>query len=308
MGLQGSLPQGTVTFLFTDIEGSTGLLERLGRDAYGELLERHRTIVRGAVEAAGGAVVDLQGDSIFAAFPNATEGLGAAVEAERALLRQEWPQGVRPLVRVGLHTGEATLSPTGYVGISVHRGRRVCDAAHGGQIVTSSATRAVIGTEAPEGMTFRDLGEVRLAGFDEPERLFQVIAESAPPRAQPVWRDQQPALLERAEELAAVDVAIGAAKSGSGSFVVIEGPAGIGKTSILAEGRARASDSGLRVLQARGSELESAFSFGVVRQLFEAAVAQRSEAERLALLSGAAGQAARLFAEGVTAEAAGEDA
>lgn len=193
MGSPGSLPQGTVTFLFTDIEGSTGLLERLGRDAYGDLLERHRTIIRGAVETTRGGVVDLQGDSIFAAFPNATDALGAAVEAERALLREEWPQGVRPLVRIGVHTGEATLSVNGYVGISVHRGRRVCDAAHGGQIVISSATRAVIGTEAPAGVTFRDLGEVRLAGFDEPERLFQVLAaglpeDAAPPRAQPVWR------------------------------------------------------------------------------------------------------------------------
>jgi len=312
MGLRGSLPQGTVTFLFTDIEGSTGLLERLGRDAYGELLERHRAIIRGAVEAAGGGVVDLQGDSILAAFPNATDALTAAVEAEQALLREEWPQGVQPLVRVGLHTGEATLSDTGYVGISVHRGRRVCDAAHGGQIVISSATRAVIGTEAPAGVTFRDLGEVRLAGFEEPERLFQALAEgliteSAAPRAQPVWRDQQPALLERAEELAAVDNAVAAARSGSGSFVVIEGPAGIGKTSILTEGRARASDSGLRVLQARGSELESAFSFGVVRQLFEAAVAQRSAEERAALLGGAAAQAARLFDQGGGQSTAAEE-
>src|SRR3954454_12139558 len=98
MGAQGSLPQGTVTFLFTDIEGSTGLLERLGREAYGELLERHRTIIRGAVEAAGGGVVDLQGDSVFAAFPNATDALTAVVEGERALLQEEWQKGVQPLV------------------------------------------------------------------------------------------------------------------------------------------------------------------------------------------------------------------
>lgn len=310
MGTQGSLPQGTVTFLFTDIEGSTALLERLGRDAYGELLERHRVVIRAAVEAAGGGVVDLQGDSVFAAFPNATNALAAAIEAERTLRREDWPEGVQPLVRAGLHTGEAALGATGYVGISVHRGRRVCDAAHGGQIVISSATRAVIGTEAPAGVTFRDLGEVRLAGFDEPERLFQVLAEGLPhdsvaPRAQPMWREEQPALLERADELAAVDSAIAAASAGSGTLVVIEGPAGIGKTSILAETRARASDSSFRVLQARGSELESAFSFGVVRQLFEAAVAQQSPEGRAALLGGAAAQAGRLFDQG--GEASAED-
>lgn len=310
----GSLPSGTVTFLFTDIEGSTSLLERLGRDTYSELLDRHRAIVSSAVDGTNGSVVDVQGDSVFAVFSNATDAVTAAVEAQRALLQEEWPDGARLLVRFGMHTGEAALGSSGYVGISVHRGRRVCDAAHGGQIIVSSATRAVIGTEAPPGVTFRDLGEVRLPGFDEPERLFQVLAEglsegASTPRAQAVWRDEQPVLLERADELAAVDAAIQATKTGSGRFVMVEGPAGIGKTTILAEGRTRAADSGLSVLAARGSELESAFSFGVVRQLFEATLAQRSEEDREALLGGAAVQAARLFSESPdTSNAAEEDA
>jgi class 3 adenylate cyclase/DNA-binding CsgD family transcriptional regulator len=315
MGGEGSLlPEGTVTFLFTDIEGSTRLLERLGRDAYGELLERHRALVTGAITAARGSIVDLQGDSVFAAFSSATDALGAAVEAARSLSTEKWPRGEAPLVRFGLHTGEAARSANGYVGIAVHRARRVCDAAHGGQVIASSATRAIVGPEAPTGVSFRDLGEVRLPGFDEPERLFRIAAgglaeDSSAPRAQPVWRDEQPALLERADELALLDTAIAGAQSGSGRFVVIEGPAGIGKTSILIEGRVRAGDSGLTVLQARGSELESAFSFGVVRQLFEAAVAQRSPAERELLLNGAAAQAARLFEHGGSgSEPADEDA
>jgi DNA-binding CsgD family transcriptional regulator len=127
------------------------------------------------------------------------------------------------------------------------------------------------------------------------------------PRAARPWRDEQPALLERAEELAAVDAAIAGAQGRAGRLVVIEGPAGIGKTSLLAEGRARAAASGLTVLYARGSELEAAFSFGVVRQLFEAAVATASPEEQSRLLGGAAVQAARLFRPGDSSEGGEED-
>jgi len=299
----GSLPQGTVTFLFTDIEGSTPLLDRLGRDGYGPLLEGHRALLRESVEAGGGAVVDTQGDSVLAVFASAGAAMSAAVAAQRALGGLVRPGGTELRVRMGLHTGEATLAGDDYVGIAVHRGRRVCEAAHGGQVLISEATRAILAPDLAAGVGLRDLGEVRLAGFDEPERLFQVVAdglaESFPdPRARRPWRDERPALLERGEELAAVDAAIAGARTNAGRFVVIEGPAGIGKTSVLAEGRARAAGSGLTVLQARGSELEAAFSFGVVRQLFETAVAQAVPEERSRLLDGAAAQAARLFASG----------
>ena len=150
---------------------------------------------------------------------------------------------------------------------------------------------------------FREVGEARLAGFEQPERLFQVVADGLPeafpePRGARPWREEQPALLERAQELATVDAAIAGAQTGAGTLVVIEGPAGIGKTSLLAEGRARAAVSGLTVLYARASELEAAFSFGIVRQLFEAAVAAAPEEERSRLLGGAAAQATRLFTPG----------
>jgi DNA-binding CsgD family transcriptional regulator len=153
---------------------------------------------------------------------------------------------------------------------------------------------------------------VRLAGFEQPERLHQVVADGLPeafaePRAPRPWRDAKPALLERAEELAAVDAAIAAARGGAGRLVVIEGPAGIGKTSLLAEGRARAADSGLTVLYARASELEAAFSFGIVRQLYEAVVSTTPEEDQARLLGGAAGQAARLFGSGESVEGSGED-
>jgi class 3 adenylate cyclase/DNA-binding CsgD family transcriptional regulator len=307
-----TLPQGTVTFLFTDIEGSTRLLESLGRDRYGELLERHRELLRGAVAANGGLEVGTEGDSVFAVFQSAGSALRAAVEAQRALGRQTWPGAAELRVRMGLHTGEASRAKQSYVGIAVHRARRVCDAAHGGQVLLSSATRTVLGSDLPPGVDLSDLGEVRLAGFDVPERLFQVVADGLAaafpgPRAQRPWRDEQPALLERAEELAAVDAAVAGAQSGAGRLVVIEGSAGIGKTSLLAEGRVRAAASGLTVLYARASELEAAFSFGIVRQLFEAAVATATEEERPRMLAGAAGQAARLFTPGDGSEGSEED-
>jgi class 3 adenylate cyclase/DNA-binding CsgD family transcriptional regulator len=312
---EGSLPQGTVTFLFTDIEGSTPLLDALGRDRYRELLQAHRELLRGEIEAAGGTEVDSQGDSLLAVFRSAGSAVRAAVEAQRALGARAWPAGAEVRVRMGLHTGEATPTEQGYVGIAVHRGRRVCEAAHGGQIVLSSAAHAIIAGEAPDGVRLRDLGEVRLAGFEEPERLFQVAAEDLPEvfpelRAPRLWRQEQPVLLERAEELAALEAAVAAARTGAGRVVVVEGPPGIGKTSLLAEGRARAAASGFLVLQARGSELESAFSFGVVRQLFEAVLAQAEADERARLLEGAAGHAGRLFGPGADGEVeqASEDA
>jgi class 3 adenylate cyclase/DNA-binding CsgD family transcriptional regulator len=299
------LPEGTVTFLFTDIEGSTRLLERLGRDRYGQLLEQEREFLGATVEAGGGAEVDATGDSLLAVFSSAGAAVAAAVAAQRALVAQLWPADADVRVRMGLHTGEATLGREGYLGIAVHRGSRVCEAAHGGQVLVSSATHAVVAADPPDGLGFREVGEVRLAGFEQPERLFQVIADGLPeafrePRAARPWRDEQLALLERAEELAAVDAAIRGAPRGAGKLVVIEGPAGIGKTSLLAEGRARAAASSLTVLYARSSELEAAFSFGVVRQLFEATVATAAEEEQSHLLSGAAAQAARLFGSGPT--------
>jgi len=306
------LPEGTVTFLFTDIEGSTRLLDRIGRDRYARLLDQHREALRAAVGAGGGAEVDATGDSLLAVFSSAGAAVGASLTAQRALAGQRWPADAEVRVRMGLHTGEATVGESGYVGIAVHRGRRVCEAAHGGQVLVSSATHAVIAADPPDGIGFKEVGEVRLAGFEQAERLFQVNAEGLSeafpePRAAHPWRDERPALLERAEELAAVDAAIGSAWSGAGKLVVIEGPGGIGKTSLLAEGRTHATASGLTVLSARASELEGAFSFGIVRQLFEAAVATAPEGRRSRLLGGAAAQAARLFGPGSSDGSSEED-
>src|SRR5580765_7273860 len=132
------LPQGTVTFLFTDIDGSTQLLKQLG-DRYGELLTDHKRILREAADARDGREVDNQGDSFFFAFSRANAALGAAVVAQRSLADHEWPEGVEVRVRMGLHTGEPAVGDERYVGLGAHRAARIGSVAHGGQVLLSSA-------------------------------------------------------------------------------------------------------------------------------------------------------------------------
>jgi DNA-binding NarL/FixJ family response regulator/class 3 adenylate cyclase len=158
------LPRGTVTFLFTDIENSTGLLARLGDD-YGPLVARHRAVVRAAVEEAGGAEVDSRGDELFAVFPDARAAVAAALAAQRGLV-----DGIR--VRMGLHTGTAAVSDGTYFGLDVHRAARICSAGHGGQVLLSETTRAAAG-----GIQTIDLGEHRLKGLPAPERLYQLVGD-----------------------------------------------------------------------------------------------------------------------------------
>ena len=162
------LPRGTVTFLFTDIEGSTRLLQRLG-DGYGEVLERHRRILREAVSAHDGREVDTQGDSFFFAFSRANAAVSAAVAAQRALGAQEWPEGGEVRVRMGLHTGEPMVGDDRYVGIGVHRAARIGSVANGGQVLLSNATRELV-----DAVGVRDLGVYRLKDIERPERLFEL--------------------------------------------------------------------------------------------------------------------------------------
>jgi YVTN family beta-propeller protein len=170
------LPSGTVTFLFTDIEGSTALLKRLG-PAYGDVLTEHQRILRAAFAAHGGHEVDTQGDSFFVAFRRAKDAVAAAVAAQRDLTAHEWPDGVELLVRMGLHTGEPQVGEQRYVGIGVHKAARIGAAGHGGQVLLSSTTRELVEDELPPGVTIRDLGERRLKDLERPERLFQLVIE-----------------------------------------------------------------------------------------------------------------------------------
>lgn len=166
------LPSGTVTFLFTDIEGSTRLLKHLG-EAYGALLSDHRRILRDAAEARGGREIDTQGDSFFFAFARANAALAAAVLAQRALAEHDWPEGAQVRVRMGLHTAEPTVGEERYIGLGVHRAARIGAVAHGGQVLLSSATRELVEDEVG-GVSVRELGSYRLKDIDRPERIFQL--------------------------------------------------------------------------------------------------------------------------------------
>jgi YVTN family beta-propeller protein len=166
------LPQGTVTFLFTDIEGSTELLKRLG-SRYHDVLEAHARILRDAASSHRGREVDNQGDSFFFAFARANAALGAAVVAQRALDAHEWPDGVEMRVRMGLHTGEPSVGGERYVGLGVHRAARIGAAGHGGQVLLSNATRELVEDEV-DGVVVREIGTYKLKDIDRPERLYQL--------------------------------------------------------------------------------------------------------------------------------------
>ena len=167
------LPRGTVTFLLSDIEGSTRLLRQLG-DAYGGLLRDVRALIRSSVRSADGHEVDCRADEFFAAFAEPASALAAAIAIQRSLRKREWPDGVEVCVRIGIHTGRTTVGETGYVGIAVPTAARICSAGHGGQILLSTAARDALAQRRPAGVTFRTLGRYALAGLAEPEALFQV--------------------------------------------------------------------------------------------------------------------------------------
>jgi YVTN family beta-propeller protein len=178
------LPQGTVTFLFTDIEGSTELLKKLGH-RYHEVLDDHARILRDAATSHGGREVDNQGDSFFFAFPRANAAVGAAVVAQRALAAQEWPDGAEVRVRMGLHTGEPSAGGERYVGLGVHRAARVGGAAHGGQVLLTNATRELAEDEV-DGVAVRELGLYRLKDIDRPEPLYQLDIAGLPTEFPPL--------------------------------------------------------------------------------------------------------------------------
>ncbi len=170
------LPVGFVTFLLTDIEGSTSILRQLG-DGYAGLLDDVRDIVRRAVQAAGGREVDARADEFFAVFEPVVGALEAAVAIQRALGGRAWPDDLECRIRAGIHSGRPTLTGTGYIGLPVHTAARICEAAHGGQILLSSETKAALKGSLPAGLRFRNLGRYRLPGLTNSEALFQVEAD-----------------------------------------------------------------------------------------------------------------------------------
>jgi len=170
-----NLPHGTVTLVFTDVEGSTQLLQRLG-DGYAQVLDDHRRLFHEAVERAEGIVIDQRGDEFFVVFEDARRAADAVVAAQKAFAGHEWPSGVELRVRMGMHTGEPTVRGNTYFGLDVHRAARICQAGSGGQILLSERTRDSLNSS--EGLN--DLGDHQLPGIDRPERLFQLNAPGLP--------------------------------------------------------------------------------------------------------------------------------
>ena len=229
-----SLPEGTVTFLFTDIEGSTRLLQELG-DGYPAVLDAHRRLLRAAF--AKGTEVGTEGDSFFVAFPVATDAVAAAVEAQRALAGHPWPPGHPVRVRMGLHTGRGMVGPDGYVGLDVHRAARIAAAGHGGQVVLSEATLALTQHDLPPGTMSRDLGSHRLKDLAEPLRLADLVIDGLPSdhpplhtvdRAQTNVRLPLTSFVGRQHEL---DVVAGLVRDHR--LVTLVGAGGTGKTRLL---------------------------------------------------------------------------
>jgi YVTN family beta-propeller protein len=165
---------GTVTFLFTDIEGSTRLLRILGRARYGEVMADQQRLLRAAFAAHHGEEIDTQGDSFFVAFRSASDAVAAAAEIQRSVAAHVWPEGAQLRVRIGIHTGEAAASSERYLGLSVHRAARIGAAGHGGQVLLSSTTKELAEEDLPPGVTIRDLGERRLKDIEQPQRLYQL--------------------------------------------------------------------------------------------------------------------------------------
>jgi predicted ATPase/class 3 adenylate cyclase len=247
MSGERSLPTGTVTFLFSDIEGSTRLVQQLGED-YAPLLERHQAILRSVFARHDGTEVGTEGDSFFVVFPSAPEAVAAAAEGQRELEAYPWPQDARIRVRMGLHTGAGILGGDNYVGVDLHRAARITAVSHGGQILISNATQALIASAPPDGIVVRDLGSHRLKDLLAQEHIFQVsgdgLADDFPPLATLTSRPnnlptQASTFLGRDEEMASVSRAL---TQEDARLVTLVGPGGIGKTRLALQAAAELAD------------------------------------------------------------------
>jgi predicted ATPase/class 3 adenylate cyclase len=242
------LPHGTVTFLFTDIEGSTRLLRGVGAELYAQILADHHRLLRDAFARNGGSEVGTQGDSFLAAFGSATGAVAAAVDGQRALGANAWPERREPQVRMGLHSGEPLTTQEGYAGMDVHRGARIAAAAHGGQIVLSAAACALVEDELPEDTGLRDLGEHRLRDLGGPERLFQLVGaglrDDFPPlrtlESRPTNLPAQATpLIGRRRELRELEDLL---RQPGRRLITLTGPGGTGKTRLALQSAADALD------------------------------------------------------------------
>jgi predicted ATPase/class 3 adenylate cyclase len=231
------LPVGAVTFLFTDIEGSTRLLADADTD-YAALFEEHHRLIRRAVERHGGTIFGTEGDAAFAAFARAGAALNAAAEMQRALLEHPWPAGRQVRVRAGIHSGEVSRTDRGYVGMALHEVARITAAGHGGQVLASGTTRELAADTRLSGVALRDLGEHRLKDVAHPMRLYQLIGERLPDAFPPLRT-----LTDAADNLPPPltsfigrdEVAEGMRLLSGTRLLTLTGPGGTGKTRLALE-------------------------------------------------------------------------
>ena len=239
-------PIGTVTCLFSDIEGSTRLEIELGTGPYRDILERHRELLRAAFAAHGGHEQGTEGDSFFVIFRGATEAVSAAADAQRAIAAEPWPDGVTVRVRMGLHSGDIESAGADVIGYAINRTARIAAVAHGGQVLLSNATRALLDGTLPGGIGLRDLGEHRLKDLRAPERLAQLVIDGVagdfpPPRSLDARPNNLPTQLTtfvgRDKELAEAVALLGATR-----LLSLTGPGGTGKTRLSLQVAAASAD------------------------------------------------------------------
>ncbi len=239
------LPTGTVTFLFSDVEGSTRLAQELA-DAWPPLLERHREIARAAWTAHEGVEIGTEGDSFFVVFSSAPHAIAAAAATQRGLAAEPWPSGATIRIRIGMHTGEGVLSGGSYVGLDVHRAARIANAGHGGQVLLSATTRALVDGSLPAGVTLREMGEHRLKDLSRPERIWDLLIEGLPADFPPLHTlnavpnnlpTQLTSFLGRQREIAE-----GRQLLIDGRLLTLTGPGGTGKTRLSLQLAADATD------------------------------------------------------------------
>jgi len=233
------MPTGVVTFVFTDIEGSTKLLQSLG-DVYTEVLTDQRRLLREQWERWHGWEHGTEGDSFVVAFASPHDAVAAAVDAQRALVAHEWPGSASVRVRMGLHTGEPVIADDDYVGIDVHRAARIAASAHGGQIVLSKVTHDLVVDRLPAGVEAEDLGEYRLKDLAQPEWIYQLAIDGASTAFPPLSSLETPsnllpvstATIGRGDEVAALSTLM---RRDEVRLVTVTGPGGAGKTRVAVE-------------------------------------------------------------------------
>jgi predicted ATPase/class 3 adenylate cyclase len=266
----------TFTFLFTDIEGSTALLRRLGEGAYTQVLASHHALIRSALAAHGGTEADTQGDAFFAVFSSPTACVAAVIQMQQAIAAQAWPAGERVRVRMGVHTGEASKTAAGVVGLDVHRAARVAAVAYGGQVLLSETAAALVRDSLPAGAALRDLGVHRLKDLGRPEQVFQLEAAGLAAEFPPLRSLDNPALpnnlpaqlaafIGRDRELSQLRALVGSSR-----LVTVTGAGGAGKTRLglqVAAGLLDGSGDGVWLVELAAVADENAVAPAISRAL-----------------------------------------